>query len=213
MSMSEAMNQAWQVFTDEMYERYGPRDCPCFLCGETVYMSLQGLFSGGVWTTDAELEGPMTAADRGTDCPSSPDGKHEVVWRLGTFRGLAASGGSRTKSAETADFQPCSVVGAPRFELGTSGPPDQPCSVVGAPRFELGTSGPPDQPCSVVGAPRFELGTSGPPDQRANQAAPRPVAGDTLAASSRISARSRARLTRTTRDRELAFARSYARRL
>jgi hypothetical protein len=193
MSMSEAMNQAWQVFTDEMYERYGPRDCPCFLCGETVYMSLQGLFSGGVWTTDAELEGPMTAADRGTDCPSSPDGKHEVVWRLGTFRGLAASGGSRTKSAETADFQPCSVVGAPRFELGTSGPPDQ--------------------PCSVVGAPRFELGTSGPPDQRANQAAPRPVAGDTLAASSRISARSRARLTRTTRDRELAFARSYARRL
>jgi hypothetical protein len=173
MSMSEAMNQAWQVFTDEMYERYGPRDCPCFLCGETVYMSLQGLFSGGVWTTDAELEGPMTAADRGTDCPSSPDGKHEVVWRLGTFRGLAASGGSRTKSAETADFQPCSVVGAPRFELGTSGPPDQ----------------------------------------RANQAAPRPVAGDTLAASSRISARSRARLTRTTRDRELAFARSYARRL
>jgi hypothetical protein len=28
-----------------------------------------------------------------------------------------------------------------------------------------------------VGAPRFELGTSGPPDQRANQAAPRPVAG------------------------------------
>jgi hypothetical protein len=39
------------------------------------------------------------------------------------------------------------------------------------------------------------------------------VAGDTLAASSRISARSRARLTRTTRDRELAFARSYARRL
>jgi hypothetical protein len=30
----------------------------------------------------------------------------------------------------------------------------------------------------LVGAPRFELGTSSPPDWRANQAAPRPVTGE-----------------------------------
>ena len=48
----------WQVFVDEMYDRFGRRDPDCFWCGETVYMSLQGFFSGGRWTTEKDLEGP-----------------------------------------------------------------------------------------------------------------------------------------------------------
>ena len=69
----------WQVFVDEMYDRFGRRDPDCFWCGETVYMSLQGFFSGGRWTTEKDLEGLGTAADRGVRCAASPDDEHDVL--------------------------------------------------------------------------------------------------------------------------------------
>jgi len=79
------MNESpWQVFIDEMHGTYGRRDPECFWCGEMVYMSLQGFFFGGIWTTDSELEGPSKAAwGPSTECSRSPDGEHDVL-RLGT---------------------------------------------------------------------------------------------------------------------------------
>lgn len=67
----------WDVHIEYMLRVFGRRDPDCAWCGETVYMSLQGSFSGGIWTTDALKEGPMTAADGpSTECPQSPDGEH-----------------------------------------------------------------------------------------------------------------------------------------
>jgi hypothetical protein len=69
-----------------MYERHGRRDPECFWCGTTVYMSLQGLSSGGAWTTDPDLEGPNTAASgESTECPASPDGEHDVLSEPAAF--------------------------------------------------------------------------------------------------------------------------------
>ena len=70
----------WEVFIDEMLGRHGRRDSECFWCGETVYMSLQGFYSGGIWTTDADLEGPGTAASGpSVECAASLDGEQDVL--------------------------------------------------------------------------------------------------------------------------------------
>jgi hypothetical protein len=79
----------WQVFVDEMYERYGRRDPECFWCGERVRMVLQNFYSGGTWTTDEDAEGPCSySTPEGARCERSPDGEHDVFTaRFGALEG------------------------------------------------------------------------------------------------------------------------------
>jgi hypothetical protein len=69
----------WEVHIATVTERYGRRDPECMYCGERVWMALQGLFGGGVWTTDPDAEGPASSGlnGDGTRCPSSPDREHD----------------------------------------------------------------------------------------------------------------------------------------
>ena len=71
----------WEVHEEHMRRYYGRRDPECFWCGETVYMALQGFYSGGTWTTDPVSEGPLSVGGDGlaTRCPESPDDGHDPL--------------------------------------------------------------------------------------------------------------------------------------
>jgi hypothetical protein len=68
---------AWDDHVRYMLRVFGRRDPECVWCGENVYMSLQGLHSGGIWTTESADEGPCQEVDgHGVRCVESPDGRH-----------------------------------------------------------------------------------------------------------------------------------------
>ncbi len=85
MNIDDLMNEympdpPWEVHIAWMLEHYGRRDPECFWCAENVWMSLQGFYSGGAWTTDPGEEGPGSAAHGpSTECAVSPDGAHDVL--------------------------------------------------------------------------------------------------------------------------------------
>ena len=66
----------------EMQETYGTRSPVCNWCGEPVWMSLQGFFSGGSWTTNPDNEGPNFGCKeldvQAEQCAKSLSGRHEV---------------------------------------------------------------------------------------------------------------------------------------
>lgn len=67
----------WNVHVACMLETFGRRNPECVWCGATVYMALQGFFSGGVWTTEEVDEGPCSGCldGPGTRCAGAPDGE------------------------------------------------------------------------------------------------------------------------------------------
>ncbi len=71
----------WQDHIAFMHANYGRRDPACRWCGESVWMALQGFYAGGPVHLFRD-EGPLgTGCPPGTDCPSSPDGQHDVLTR------------------------------------------------------------------------------------------------------------------------------------
>lgn len=68
----------WDFHVRYMEDVFGRRDPECVLCGQNVYMALQGFFGGGIWTTEEADEGPASPGLNGpaTDCAESPDGRH-----------------------------------------------------------------------------------------------------------------------------------------
>ena len=76
-----ALEESWALHEAWMLEHYGCRDPRCFWCRRRVWMALQGLVSGGIWTTEADAEGPVSHAPGGpgTVCDGSPDGEHDVL--------------------------------------------------------------------------------------------------------------------------------------
>ena len=72
----------WDRHVAWMNVVYGRRDPECIHCGQRVWMTLQGFYAGGSWTTDPRHEGPLfggeSLADEGQGCASSPDGEHEA---------------------------------------------------------------------------------------------------------------------------------------
>ena len=80
MSIRPDAEDFWDVFDAFMVERFGRRDPECVWCGQTVYMTSQGPFAGGVWTTEEAHEGPALDGEwlngPGTRCPEAPDGEH-----------------------------------------------------------------------------------------------------------------------------------------
>jgi hypothetical protein len=76
-----------EAFVEQMMEMFGERANECVWCGETVYMALQGLDWGGIWTTVDEDEGPGSPGINGpgTICGESPNREHSC-FSLGADR-------------------------------------------------------------------------------------------------------------------------------
>jgi hypothetical protein len=84
----ERQPSAWDEFVDYMEMTYGTRSPLCDWCKKPVWLSLQGFYGGGMWTTDKEHEGPVSASlggpgtEPGTVCSESQDPEdhgHQVL--------------------------------------------------------------------------------------------------------------------------------------